>query len=773
MKRFLLAGLALLLALGVALRFLQIDVVRPKIERALERELGRRVEVEEAHLTLLTGLGFTLSRVTIHEDPRAGIEPFAYVESLDARVRLLSLFSRRLEFSSLRLDDASINLVKTDAGPWNFQFLLGGAPTSARMMPAKAMPAIKMRSGRVNFKFGDTKSVIYFDDADFDVSPYGNGSVDLRFSGALSRTDRSAQNFGHFFVRGAWNRQRLDMRVELERSALEEVARLVDRRGLGVHGIVALDAQLSGTPSQLAIAGQLQVDDVHRWDLLPRSGGWQIGFEGTLDLRGERLELTSGVDTPNSPLAMRFHAWDFLSVPRWDASADLKQIPLSTLVEVARHMGAVLPENLAAEGSVSGSVRYGESDGLAGIVELDDAQFTLPDSKPLRAASVAVEIGGQAVSLDSTTVRVGENESADVEGGYDLETGGGLDLKIATRGLNVADLRPFGLAAIPLLEQTPQGTWRGSARYRWAPGGEGEWSGDYELQNARIAVPGLADPLRIQSAAVSMNGARLSVTRLRAKVGAVAFTGEYRWEPAALRPHKFRIAIPEADAAELERLWAPALMRERGFLARTLRLGPAPVPNWLKSRRADGTISIESLAIGGDAGGDAGDMHLRIGPARLLWDGTLVRLVHLSAQVDQAAVNGDLTVDLAGPLPHYRIDGKLQGVAYDGGAIDLEGSLDADGSGAQLLASARAEGRLRGRAIAFTPDADFRSVAGCFEMLTGAAGPRWKLTGLEVLQGGDTYYGTGATQPDGRLTIELGNRARQFRYTGTAWAVAP
>jgi len=42
---------------------------------------------------------------------------------------------------------------------------------------------------RVNFKFGQTKSVLFFDDADVDVSPGGGGSMELRFSGVPSRTD--------------------------------------------------------------------------------------------------------------------------------------------------------------------------------------------------------------------------------------------------------------------------------------------------------------------------------------------------------------------------------------------------------------------------------------------------------------------------------------------------------------------------------------------------------------------------------------------------------
>src|SRR6476646_6706685 len=95
---------AALAVLAAVVPYLPTDVLRPGIERALERSLGRKVDVAGGiRLTLFPGPlprpGFTLERVTIHEDPRAGIEPLAYVESLGASMRMLSLFQRKLEFS--------------------------------------------------------------------------------------------------------------------------------------------------------------------------------------------------------------------------------------------------------------------------------------------------------------------------------------------------------------------------------------------------------------------------------------------------------------------------------------------------------------------------------------------------------------------------------------------------------------------------------------------------------------------------------------------------
>jgi hypothetical protein len=53
------------------------------------------------------------------------------------------------------------------------------------------------------------------------------------------------------------------------------------------------------------------------------------------------------------------------------------------------------------------------------------------------------------------------------------------------------------------------------------------------------------------------------------------------------------------------------------------------------------------------------------------------------------------------------------------------------------------------------------------------AGLRWKFPGIEVLQGSDAFYGTGTTQADGRLVLDLTNRSRQVRYTSAIVAASP
>ena len=766
MKRVWITGAVVLAVVAAASVYVPLNFLRPGVERALGRGLGRRVDIDNVYLTALPAPGFSLDGVTIHEDPRAGIEPFAYVQTLDARVAPLGLLRGRLNFSSLRFGDATLNLVKTDEGPWNFQFFLDGAVGGAVSSSAPAeLPSIKMRAGRVNFKFGQTKSVLFFDDADVDVSPGGGGSMELRFSGVPSRTDRSAQNFGHFYLRGtsvpSAQGQKLNLSVELEPSALDAVAHLFAPGGYAAPGVVALQAQITGVASHLAVTGELQFDQ--------RGGRTRLPYRGMLDLASQTLDLESAAQAPNVPLSIHLHAVNLFSSPQWEAAADFNQAPLATFVSAGRRMGVPLPEKLSGEGAVSGSLNYRANGGLSGDVEVRDLSLSMPGAPAVKAAVAAISIGGNIISAGPAKVSVGEDGSAEVGVNYGIGgpgLGSGLDLKITTRDMDVADLHSLGLGDVPLLDQISRGSWRGWARYRKPPSAEGVWSGEYELRNARVAVDGLADPARIQSASVSAFAERVSVTRLKASAGAIEFTGDYRWDPDAASPHQFHLQVANADLQELARLWKPTLARGEGFLARTLRFGAsAPAPDWLTQRQAQGTLTIQALS--------AGDYTLSAETARVLWDGLAVTVSGIEAKLDDAALAGDLRVDLSGPAPRLRFDGKLEDFAYKGGNLDFSGKIESAGLGLDLLSNAHAEGSLRGRGILFSPEAEFRSVTGRFEMKMAQGEPRWKLSDLDLTQGGETYSGEGTTQPDGRLVLELASRGRQVRYTGTMFALVP
>ena len=758
MKRALIIVIMAIVVLGAALPYIPVNFLKAPMERVLEHGLGRKVEVDSVSLTLFSGPGVSLYGVTIHDDPRAGFEPFAYANTLDARLDLLTLLRGRLAFSSLHLNDATFNAVKPDNAPWNFQMLLN--PTFSAGPPpvlsSTTLPTITMRGGRVNFKFAQSKSVLYFDDTDLDVSPGENGAVDLRFSGVPARTDRSSESFGHFFVRGSAapsaSGQQLNLRVELEPSALDAVARLFDNSGTPLKGVVSLDAQVTGAPASLDVKGVLE---------LGGAGEWQVGYKGKLDLMGQTLELDS-TSPPGLNTRLHVSTRDLLTTPQWEISADFVDAPLASAVDMAGKLGVPLPEKMTVEGLVNGSARYRNTEGLGGNLEVRDAAVTIADAAALKIPTATVFLKGKSIVAGPNTVALEDQESAEVEANYQAGDGGGFEVKLTTRRKNIADLRAVGALGadnIPLLDRAVDGTLRGSLSYALSQSGPqaGAWTGDFEVQNARIPVDGVADPVHLQSAAVSIGAERTAVTRIRARAGSIAFGGEYSWDADRSVPQRFRLQVAEADAAEIARLFQPTVAREGSLLARTLRLGTAgAAPQWLSQRTAEGTVSIQALMVD--------DTRISVNSARLVWDGPAVKVSGIQGKVGDAALDGELRADLSGREPSYRFDGDLNDFAYKGGKLNFNGRVTGAGTGVAFLASLKAEGRLRGRAIAFSPGTEFRRVAGRFQATISASGLRWKLSDLELTQGSDSYSGAGATQADGGLVLDLSSGGRQVVY---------
>src|SRR5579872_878953 len=237
--RWLIAALAAFLIAGIAAPFLSGDRFGERIREGLQASLGRSVKIGKVRFDLFQGPGFTISDVEIGEDPAFGIEPFATwsggATSLDARLKLQSLWTGKLEWASLRLNQPIVNLVKVD-DRWNFEPLLTPKVVAA-------LPRIEVREGRINFKFGDTKSIFYIANVDLDAAARSEHGADwdLHFSGEPARTDRRSPENGYrqsLTGTGHWKRDGVNFDVQLEKSALSEMSALIFGRDVGVHGTV-------------------------------------------------------------------------------------------------------------------------------------------------------------------------------------------------------------------------------------------------------------------------------------------------------------------------------------------------------------------------------------------------------------------------------------------------------------------------------------------------------------------------------------------------------
>ena len=768
-----LAGATLLtLAFGVAAPHLGGDRFRPRIQASLERALGRQVEIGQVRLSFFTGPGFSVEKVVIHDNPAIGIEPLAYVERLTARPSILALLRGRLEFSSVRLESASINLVKTgplsEPGHWNFEALLN------RNFIA-AFPSIHLvgegfsGTSRINFKFGDTKSVFYVTNADLDVTPPSPGSHDwkVRFAGEPARTDARAHGFGSLEAAGRWNGRELTLDVRVDQNEMGDLIAGVRGQHLGIHGLVSSRLHIAGPLDQLRVNGSLLVADLHRWDQMPPHGNeWPLQLSGRLNLLAQTIEMeahSASRETP--PISVRFRVSDYLAQPHWGVSVNWNRFPLPPLVELARHMGAEVPQKLRVTGIVDGAIGYAGQGSLQGVLGFHDAALTIPDSAPIRFETAYLLFDHGHVRLSPAVARIAQDDQATLEADYVFDTRN-FDLAISTESMNVASLRSqVALAAVPWLEQVRAGRWKGQLHYTSRPqaGGEDEeqtgWTGRIELANAEIPLAGLSDPLRVIAANAQIDGPRVMLDRIRANAGKVELQGEYRYEPGSPRPHRVRLVFAELDAAELERELMPVLRRRGNLIQRALTLGRVPEPDWLRTRHVDGTVQIGTLAIG-----DTRIEHVR---ARLVWDALRVELANIQARLENGSVAGSMAINLRGARPSYKLSTRLRAMDFRSGKMDTEAVLETAGTGAELRANLSAEGTFTGRAMEFPELPPFRTISGSYKFTWPGKLPRLALTELQLATAGDVFTGQGGTLDDGRLMVQLSSGSKEMRFSGT------
>jgi hypothetical protein len=758
------AAFVLLLVAAIAAPYLSADMFADSLRASLERALGgkRQVELDGVHFSLFKGPALSIDRVTIHEDPAVGAEPLVYVRdsgaSLQVAPSVWALLAGRFEISSLRLDGARINLSKSgpasEWGQWNFDSFVN------RSFMAAA-PAIHIRNSRINFKFGDTKSLLYLTETDLDISPprTSSGGWDVTCSAKTARTDRTAYGLSAFTINGKWfvNPERVDLNLETDHVGLEEFAALFRGDSGGLHGYVTSHFRLTGPIDNIGIAGNITIGDVHRWDLLPPHGqGWPLDVRGKLNLGAQQLDLESN-SASNAPLPVliRFSASNYLRQPRWSVSMDWNRFPVEPFVELARHMGVSLPPKLVLSGTMDGGLSYSSETGFQGRLAIQNAALTVPDSPPVRFDDAHLLIDKGHAQLSPSVVRISEGEQANIEADYDMSAGA-LDLSISADNLKVSALRTqVALAAVPWLEQLSSGVWSGTLRYRTTEARNG-WSGRLDIKDAVVPLPGVSSPLEMSSASARIEGFRVTLQKMNARIGKLQFTGDYAYEPAASRPHRFHIRSAQVDAGDLEREFTPTL-RRAGLLSQAL--GRAAVPDWLRTRLAEGSLQIDDLIFAG--------RHLQKFRARLEWNGVRVQLDELQATLDRAALAGRLAINLRGGRPSYTLNAKLKGLPWQSGTVDAEGVIDTNGSGAQLLSNMTSQGSfmVTGADLGFVPSA--RTFSGKYNLEWWQSAPRLRLTAVNLRTADDNFTGKGSTEEDGRIVVLLSSGSKEARVSGT------
>lgn len=772
-KRIVLLVAVLLALAAVGAPFLKADRFAGSIRAALERGLGRKVELNGPIRFSLIGRGFSIDQVVIHEDPAVGAEPFAYVSTLEGTLRMTSLARGRIEFARLHLVEPSVNLAKARQGGWNAQPLLDQILANA---DGGAFPEISMSGGRLNFRLGEWKSVYYLGDTELKVDAANEWELSLYLEGEPARTDRGPRGFGRFSGRGRvrltpGQEPSLDLSLNLTRSAVAELMMLALGGGSNLEGFFSARATIAGPLSRLTLQGRLQLEELERFSWIWGSAaGPALDLEGTLNLPGQLVELRTRTQRADLPLKARVRGEDLMGSPRWSLLATVSEAPAESVQPLVTELGFRAPGRFQWKGALSGAIGFDGTHGWNGAFSLTAGSVSAGGTEVASFDEVRVKVESERLQLMPAAFRIPNQEAVRLEGEY-RPGEGSSQLRMQSSGVSLRHLKSLlpllaEPGALPLLNRGGAGMWSGTLWLASSPDGAPAWQAGGELRGMKIAVPGLAAELEVDRASLRSSAQELEISELTGRIGGIHITAGFVERAGPGRTQQLKLRMARAGAAELEALLLPALRRRSGYLVRTLGIGANELPDWMAGRRLQGEVSIGRLGVDEQ---EIGDLSFRF-----YWRGPSVILADVTARMGGGQLSGGAEAELGGAEPRYRGNLFLHSLPWRQGILEGQAAVESAGTGEDFVKSLRLEGSLRGRGVELTEEQRWEIGAGCFTLTRDRSAWRWQFTQLQMDNEGEPMLGSGATTQDGRIALDLSasnGRVRRLagKLSGPAW----
>ena len=431
MKKFLkIIGIivVVLILIVIALPFvINVNKFKPTLESDLTTALGRKVEIGDIQLSILSG-GVKVSDVSIADDPAFSTSPFLQAKEVTAGVALMPLiFSGKLAVSSFTVSDPQVQLLHAASGKWNFSSLGGNASKAPKSGSSGAtnISVEKLTISNATIvagapgAHGKTQTYTGVDVEATDLSytsqfPFkfsaktpGDGTVSVEGkAGPIDATDASLTP--------------LDAKIDVKNFDLGKTG-FVDP-ATGIAGIVDFTGSLSSDGKQMKSNGTVNVNKVKVVaNGTPASVPVNVDYATTYELASQKGTLTQGDVHIGKALAHLTGAYDIAGAsPTLQMKMNGQGMPVADLEGILPAVGVALPTGAKLESggldltlAISGPV---DKLVITGPVNLSDGKlsgFSL--SSKLGALGSFTGLGGKGGS-DTEIQKLSANLHQDPSG---------------------------------------------------------------------------------------------------------------------------------------------------------------------------------------------------------------------------------------------------------------------------------------------------------------------------------------------------------------------
>ncbi len=214
----------LIVLLLIAPFLIPVNQFRPTIEEKASTALGRKVQIGDLSLSLLSG-SLAAQNLSIGDDPKFSASPFLTAKSLKVGVELMPLiFSRTLNVTGIAIDNPEVTLLRNPAAQWNYSSFgasaakaqerkeaPGKAPEAAGGAPELTVQSLELKDGRIIVGSTSSKKRSTYDHVSvvaknlsetsefpFTVTAVLPGSGSLKLDGKAGPIDQADTSLTHF-----------------------------------------------------------------------------------------------------------------------------------------------------------------------------------------------------------------------------------------------------------------------------------------------------------------------------------------------------------------------------------------------------------------------------------------------------------------------------------------------------------------------------------------------------------------------------------------------
>jgi AsmA protein len=268
LKWIAIAVVAIFVILLVVPFLIPINKFKPTIESKASEALGRKVQLGNLSLSLLTG-SVGIDDVSVSDDPKFNPGPFLTAKTVKVGVELIPLiFSQQLNVTEITVVDPQVTMLKDPSGRWNFSSIGGTsskpAPKSAPSSGSSSAESLsigklRLEDGQITLGNTNSKKRTVYTKVNLtatDVAMKNNFPVLFSLQGPGGGTMKIDGKIGPVDSEDA---ALTPQNVKLTISGLNLASTGFLDPSLGLGGLVDMDANLVSEKGQMATKGQLKL----------------------------------------------------------------------------------------------------------------------------------------------------------------------------------------------------------------------------------------------------------------------------------------------------------------------------------------------------------------------------------------------------------------------------------------------------------------------------------------------------------------------------------